>query len=53
MRKNNKFRLTLMSLVACITVLAVIAGLGFIGVGIFNTETYIVTITDKRTCKQG
>lgn len=53
MRKNNKFRLTLMSLVACITIFAVIAGLGFIVAGVFNTETYVVTITDKERVNKG
>lgn len=47
MRKNDKFRLTLMSVIICITIVVVIGYIGFMGVGLFNTETYVVTITDK------
>lgn len=50
---SNKVRLTLASLVVCITVFVVIAGLGFVVAGIFNTETYIVTVTDKERINDG
>lgn len=51
--RRNKFRFNLMATVICIFIVAVIACLGFCVTGIFNTDTYVVTVTDKERVNNG